>query len=179
MIVDSSAVLAFFDRDEPDHAALAAVLSQSSEPLVVSPYVIAEVDYLVGTRLGELAEIAALRELAGGAWDLASFDSLELTRTCRSSNATPTTLLTWHPRPASSWPTDTEPRRSPRSIAATSACFGHSAEATSRSCPGIPPECGSDGITLWEHWLRSAPVVPRNTAASQLRTRRKAKTSEY
>ena len=81
MIVDTSAILAFFDRDEPDHEALAAVLSQSSEPLVVSPYVIAEVDYLIGTRLGVAAEIAALRELAGGAWDLATIDSTDLTRT--------------------------------------------------------------------------------------------------
>ncbi len=81
MIVDTSAILAFFDRDEPDHEALAAVLSQSSEPLVVSPYVIAEVDYLIGTRLGVAAEIAALRELAGGAWDLATIDSIDLART--------------------------------------------------------------------------------------------------
>ena len=81
MIVDTSAILAFFDRDEPDHEALAAVLSQSSEPLVVSPYVIAEVDYLIGTRLGVAAKIAALRELAGGAWDLATIDSADLTRT--------------------------------------------------------------------------------------------------
>jgi len=81
MIVDTSAILAFFDRDEPDHGALAAVLSQSSEPLVVSPYVIAEVDYLIGTRLGVAAEIAALRELAGGAWDLATIGSVDLART--------------------------------------------------------------------------------------------------
>ena len=81
MIVDTSAILAFFDRDEPDHEALAAVLSQSSEPLVVSPYVIAEVDYLIGTRLGVAAEIAALHELAGGAWDLATIDSIDLART--------------------------------------------------------------------------------------------------
>src|SRR5579864_1168458 len=81
MIVDTSAILAFFDRDEPDHAALAAVLSQCSEPLVVSPYVLAEVDYLIGTRLGVAAEIAALRELAGGAWDLPAIDSADLTRT--------------------------------------------------------------------------------------------------
>src|SRR5215469_2479754 len=80
MIVDTSAILAFFDRDEPDHEALAAVLSQSSEPLVVSPYVIAEVEYLIGTRLGVAAEIAALRELAGGAWDLATIDSVDLAR---------------------------------------------------------------------------------------------------
>jgi len=81
MIVDTSAILAFFDRDEPDHEALAAVLSQSSEPLVVSPYVVAEVDYLIGTRLGVAAEIAAIRELAGGAWDLATIDSTDLART--------------------------------------------------------------------------------------------------
>lgn len=81
MIVDTSAILAFFDRDEPDHEAVAAVLSQTSEPLVVSPYVIAEVDYLIGTRLGVAAEIAALRELAGGAWDLATIDSIDLART--------------------------------------------------------------------------------------------------
>jgi uncharacterized protein len=37
MIVDISAILAFFDRDEPDHEAVTAVLSQSTEPLVVSP----------------------------------------------------------------------------------------------------------------------------------------------
>jgi uncharacterized protein len=78
MIVDTSAILAFFDRDEPDHEALTTVLSQSSEPLVVSPYVLAEVDYLIGTRLGVAAEIAALRELAGGAWDLATIDSNDL-----------------------------------------------------------------------------------------------------
>jgi uncharacterized protein len=81
VIVDTSAILAFFDRDEPDHEALAAVLSQSLEPLVVSPYVIAEVDYLIGSRLGVAAEFAALRELAGGAWDLATIDAIDLART--------------------------------------------------------------------------------------------------
>jgi uncharacterized protein len=81
VIVDTSAILAFFDRDEPDHEALAAVLSQASEPLVVSPYVIAEVDYLIGSRLGVAAEITALRELAGGAWDLATIDAIDLART--------------------------------------------------------------------------------------------------
>jgi predicted nucleic acid-binding protein len=81
VIVDTSAILAFFDRDEPDHEALAAVLSQSSEPLVVSPYVIAEVDYLIGTRLGVAADVAAIRELAGGAWDLATIDAIDLART--------------------------------------------------------------------------------------------------
>lgn len=78
MIVDTSAVLAFFDRDEPDHEAVVAIITETSEPLVLSPYVVAEVDYLVATRLGVEAEITALRELAGGAWDLATIDMADL-----------------------------------------------------------------------------------------------------
>ena len=73
MIVDTSALLAFFDLDEPDHPAVSGVLATASEPLVVSPYVVAELDYLVASRLGVPAELAVLRELSGGAWDLPSF----------------------------------------------------------------------------------------------------------
>ena len=73
MIVDTSALLAYFDTDEPDHAAVSAVVETATEPLVVSPYVVAELDYLVASRLGVSAELAVLRELAGGAWDLATF----------------------------------------------------------------------------------------------------------
>ena len=73
MIVDTSALLAYFDTDEPDHAAVSAVVETATAPLVVSPYVVAELDYLVASRLGVSAELAVLRELAGGAWDLATF----------------------------------------------------------------------------------------------------------
>ena len=78
MIVDTSALLAYFDRLEPDHEAVAEVLERSTEPLVVSPYVIAETDYLVATRHGVDAELGALAELAGGAWDLPTFEAADL-----------------------------------------------------------------------------------------------------
>ena len=78
MIVDTSALLAFFDTDEPDHAAVTTVVDTATEPLVVSPYVVAELDYLVASRLGVSAELAVLRELAGGAWDLAAFGTEDL-----------------------------------------------------------------------------------------------------
>jgi hypothetical protein len=78
VIVDTSALLAFFDTDEPDHGAVAAVVETATEPLVISPYVLAELDYLVGSRLGVSAELAVLRELAGGAWDLAAFGTEDL-----------------------------------------------------------------------------------------------------
>ena len=82
MIVDTSALLAFFDRNEPDHAAVVQALLASDEPLVVSPYVVAELDYLVATRHGVAAELAVLAELAGGAWELPAFgmDDIGLAR---------------------------------------------------------------------------------------------------
>jgi hypothetical protein len=78
VIVDTSALLAFFDTDEPDHAAVTTILDIATEPLVVSPHVVAELDYLVASRLGVSAELAVLRELAGGAWDLALFGTEDL-----------------------------------------------------------------------------------------------------
>ena len=35
---------------------------------------VAELDHLVASRLGVSAELAVLRELAGGAWDLGAID---------------------------------------------------------------------------------------------------------
>lgn len=78
MIVDTSALLAYFDANEPAHPAVAAVIESTSEPLVVSPFVIAELDYLLLTRHGTAAEQAALSELGGGAWDLADFGTSRL-----------------------------------------------------------------------------------------------------
>ena len=74
MIVDTSALIAYFDSGERAHAAVSAVIDAASEPLVVSPYVVAEVDYLVGSRHGVQRELSVLRELSGGAWDLPHFD---------------------------------------------------------------------------------------------------------
>ena len=78
MIVDTSALLAFFDTDEPDHGAVASVLDAATEALVISPFVIAELDYLVVSRLGTRTELAVLKELAGGAWDLPAFGTDDL-----------------------------------------------------------------------------------------------------
>jgi predicted nucleic acid-binding protein len=79
VIVDTSTLLAYFDTDEPDHDAVSRVIDQATDPLVVSPYVVAELDYLVASRLGVTAELAVLRELAGGAWDLAATSPEDLT----------------------------------------------------------------------------------------------------
>ena len=79
VIADTSALLAFFDASEPDHEAVSEVLA-AADALVVSPYVVAELDYLVATRHSVDNELAVLDELASGAWYLAAFDEEELRR---------------------------------------------------------------------------------------------------
>lgn len=70
MIVDTSVLLAWFNSDDEAHPAASSVIAEATEELVVSPYVVAEVDYLVATRFGVQAELAVLRELSSGAWTL-------------------------------------------------------------------------------------------------------------
>lgn len=50
VIVDTSALLAFFDASEPDHDVVTDVLAESTGLLVVSLFVVAELDYLLATR---------------------------------------------------------------------------------------------------------------------------------
>lgn len=78
LICDTSGLIAFFDRGEPSHTDVASVVEADPGPYVVSPYVLAELDYLVATRRGVDAELRVLDELAGGAWDLVAFDTVDL-----------------------------------------------------------------------------------------------------
>ena len=56
------------------------MVAASPDQLLVSPYVVAELDHLVATRSGVDAELAVLAELAGGAYELASFAAGDLDR---------------------------------------------------------------------------------------------------
>jgi uncharacterized protein len=79
IIADTSGLLALFNAAEPDHAEVARMVAEVHDQLVVSPYVLAELDYLIGTRIGVAAELAMLRELASGAYHLATVDLDQLT----------------------------------------------------------------------------------------------------
>jgi predicted nucleic acid-binding protein len=78
IIADTSALLALFNRTEPTHEDVLRLVDASAEPLVVSPYAVAQLDHLVATRIGVDAELAMLDELASGAYELASFDATDL-----------------------------------------------------------------------------------------------------
>lgn len=80
MIIDTSALLAFFDTNEPMHGAVSSVLEPADDLLVVSPYVLAELDYLLMTRQETRAQVLVLDELRSGAWELATFDTGRLAK---------------------------------------------------------------------------------------------------
>ena len=63
--------------DDPDHASVSRALDVSV-PLVVSPFVIAELDYLVETRIGIQAELAVLAELSSGSYELPALTAADL-----------------------------------------------------------------------------------------------------
>jgi predicted nucleic acid-binding protein len=83
LIVDTSGLLAFFNNKESAHEAVCDVVEASEEPLVVSPFVVAEVDYLVATRHGVDAELAVLRQLSSGAFEHADITDDDLAKATR------------------------------------------------------------------------------------------------
>ena len=78
IIADTSALLALFNRGDHAHTKIVTFLDANDETLAVPPFVVAELDYLVATRIGVQAELAVLRELAGGAYDLPALDAEDL-----------------------------------------------------------------------------------------------------
>ncbi len=63
-VVDSGPLYAVADRDDADHEASLAALSATQRTLVIPALVVAEVSYLIGTRLGPHAESRFIAALA-------------------------------------------------------------------------------------------------------------------
>ena len=72
IIADTSGLIAFFSESGHQHERVASWFDKNDDVMVVSPYVMAELDYLVATRKGVDAELAVLAELSSGAYELAS-----------------------------------------------------------------------------------------------------------
>jgi len=75
MVADTSGLIAFFSKSDHQHERVASWLDKHDDVMVISPYVMAELDYLVTTRKGVDAELAVLAELAGGAYELAAMST--------------------------------------------------------------------------------------------------------
>lgn len=81
VVADTSALIAFFNETDRHHDAVRKGIAQAGH-LVVSPCVLAELDYLVATRQGPPASKAIIRYIAGrvaaGRWEVPGIGPLLL-----------------------------------------------------------------------------------------------------
>jgi uncharacterized protein len=73
IIVDTGGLYAFLDSDDTNHDAARAVVDADSGPFILSPFVLAELDFLVKRRLGVAAECALLDDVDAGVYTLVTF----------------------------------------------------------------------------------------------------------
>jgi uncharacterized protein len=73
IVLDTSGLLAAIDSSQRFHEAAKETLGRTVEPLILSPFVLAELDYLLAARVGREAELALLQEVARETYRLAPF----------------------------------------------------------------------------------------------------------
>jgi len=78
ILIDSSALFAAIDETQLGHAAAAAALHAAEPPLLLSPFVLAELDYFLAKRIGQEAAIGLLEEVAAGVYQLETFDRADV-----------------------------------------------------------------------------------------------------
>jgi predicted nucleic acid-binding protein len=78
ILLDTSGLLAALDSSQRQHVQAAAALRDARGPLLLSPFVLAELDYLLATRVSSHAALALLAEVARGAYRLESFDAADV-----------------------------------------------------------------------------------------------------
>ena len=78
IVLDTSGLFAALNPDQAGHERVRAALGGERPPLVLSPFVLAELDYLVASRGDVDSELALLGEVAAGAYTLARFDAADV-----------------------------------------------------------------------------------------------------
>lgn len=80
IVLDTGGLYAFLDTDDDNHDATRRVIEADPGPFLLSPFVLAELDYLVQRRLGVAAECALLDDVNDGVYTLVGFDGDDLDR---------------------------------------------------------------------------------------------------
>ena len=78
IVCDTSGLYAAYNARQPEHDAVLAALERRRGPLVVSSYVLTELDYLLRTRVSIEAELGLLRDVDAGAYEVSSLSATEI-----------------------------------------------------------------------------------------------------
>jgi uncharacterized protein len=79
ILLDTSGIFSAIDAGQPAHARASDALRRESGPLVLSPFVLAELDYFILTRMTVAHELRFLDEVAAGAFTLARLEADDVT----------------------------------------------------------------------------------------------------
>jgi predicted nucleic acid-binding protein len=80
IVLDTGGLLAALDANEELHGRCVAALASAKPPRVLSPFVLAELDYLIGTRVGQEAQVALLDEVVRGVYQLDALSAEDIDR---------------------------------------------------------------------------------------------------
>ena len=78
ILIDTSGLLSALDESQRYHHECATVVGEMSPPLLLSPFVLAELDYLLMRHIGRGAQAALLEEVARGAYQLEPFSAADV-----------------------------------------------------------------------------------------------------
>lgn len=78
IILDTSGLLAAIDASQRSHEVARRALEAASPPWILSPFVLAELDYLLATRVGQAAERALLTEVGRAVYRLDALEPAEV-----------------------------------------------------------------------------------------------------
>jgi len=78
ILLDTSGLLAAIDGSQRQHTAARRALEAAAPPWCLSPFVLAELDYLLATRVGQEAERRLLAEVGRGVYRLETFDAEDI-----------------------------------------------------------------------------------------------------
>lgn len=80
ILLDTSGLLSALDLSQRFHRECVQALRAAQPPLLLSPFVLAELDYLLAKHVGSAAQEALLAEVARGAYQLEAFTADDVVR---------------------------------------------------------------------------------------------------
>ena len=80
ILLDTSGLLAVIDGSQRHHPACAAAMAAARAPRILSPFVLAELDYFLGKHVGHAAQTALLEEVAKEVYRLEPFAAADVAR---------------------------------------------------------------------------------------------------
>jgi hypothetical protein len=78
ILLDTSGLLAWIDDRQRQHHDAVEAMRRADPPYLLSPFVLAELDYLLATRVSSEAQLALLDEVEARAYQLEAFSSADV-----------------------------------------------------------------------------------------------------